>query len=98
MEVLFIMQELVCINQQPLQIKEFQGQRVVTFKDIDGVHKRVQGTARKRFNDNKQRFIEGVDYFVRKTDEAKKRVCRNCSKWFNTCNAIRLFHAGKILK
>ena len=52
--------------------KEYSGQRVVTFSDIDLVHGRASGTARKRFADNKERFIEGVDYFVRKTDEAKK--------------------------
>lgn len=46
-----------------LQIKEFNGQRVVTFKDIDVAHERPEGTARKRFNDNKERFIEGVDYY-----------------------------------
>lgn len=46
-----------------LQIKEFNGQRVVTFKDIDAAHERPEGTARKRFNDNKKHFIEGVDYY-----------------------------------
>lgn len=36
---------------------------VVTFKDIDMVHERHDGTARKRFNDNKRHFIEDEDYF-----------------------------------
>lgn len=44
-------------------IKEYQGQRVVTLKDIDTVHQRPDGTARRNFNTNKQHFIEGVDYF-----------------------------------
>ena len=44
-------------------IKEYRGQRVVTLKDIDTVHQRPDGTARKRFNDNKKHFIEGEDYF-----------------------------------
>lgn len=35
----------------------------MTFKDIDTVHERPEGTARKRFNDNKKHFIEGEDYF-----------------------------------
>lgn len=55
-----------------LEVKVFKGQRVVTFKDIDNVHQRPSGTARKRFNDNKKHFILNEDYFVRKTDEAKK--------------------------
>lgn len=62
-----------------LEIKEYNGQRVVTFKDIDELHGRIEGTARKRFNDNKERFIEGVDYFsinssVRKTDNKNNRI------------------------
>lgn len=51
------------VNNQPLQIKEYDGQRVVTFKDIDTVHSRPNGTARKRFNDNKSHFIQGEDYY-----------------------------------
>ncbi len=47
-----------------ISIKEYNGQRVVTFKDIDTVHQRSDGTARKRFNDNKGRFIENNDYVV----------------------------------
>ena len=53
----------VAINEHELQIKTYKGSRVVTFKDIDTVHNRPFGTARKRFNDNKKHFIEGEDYF-----------------------------------
>ena len=62
----------VSINNTDISVKEYNGQRVVTFKDIDKVHGRRDGTARKRFNGNKKRFIEGEDYFVRNTDEAKE--------------------------
>lgn len=65
------MTNIISINKQPLSVKKYKGNMVVTFKDIDTVHGRPNGTARKRFNDNKQHFIEGEDYFVRKTDEAK---------------------------
>ncbi len=57
------MNELVHIGNSDISIKEYNGQRVVTFKDIDMVHGRPDGTARKRFNDNRQHFIEGEDYF-----------------------------------
>ena len=66
------MNNIIIINKQQITAKEYKGQRVVTLKDIDLVHNRPEGTARKRFNDNKERFIEGTDYFVRKTDEAKE--------------------------
>lgn len=65
------MQELTTINNTEILVKELSGQRVVTFKEIDAVHGRPDGTARKRFNDNREHFIEGEDYFVRNSDEAK---------------------------
>ena len=52
------------IGNSDISIKEYNGQRVVTFKDIDMVHGRPDGTARKRFNDNRNHFIEGEDFFV----------------------------------
>lgn len=58
------MNELINIQGTEISIKEYKGQRVVTFSDIDKVHGRPEGTARKRFADNKERFIEGEDYFV----------------------------------
>lgn len=60
------------INDEQIQVKEYQGTRVVTLADIDRVHKRPPGTARKRFNFHKDRFIKGVDYFVLNTDIAQK--------------------------
>jgi hypothetical protein len=51
--------------------KEFISQRVVTFKDIDLVHERPEGTAGRNFRENKGRFIEGEDYFQRNSSEAK---------------------------
>lgn len=47
-----------------VQIKGYNGQRVVTLKDIDTVHCRAIGTASRNFRENKERFIKGVDYFV----------------------------------
>lgn len=64
------MNEILIANSN-VTIKEYQGQRVVTFKDIDTVHQRPDGTARRNFNNNKKHFIEGEDYFVRNSYEAK---------------------------
>lgn len=55
------------INGNPLKIKEYRGERVVTFKDIDTIHQRTDGTARRNFNANRKHFIENVDFF--KTDQ-----------------------------
>ena len=56
------MNTLTVCNQE-MQIKEWDSQRVVTFRDIDAVHNRPEGTARKRFNDNRHHFILGEDYY-----------------------------------
>ena len=57
------MNDIITINGTQLAVKEYNERRVVTFKEIDELHDRPEGTARKRFNDNKQHFIEGEDYF-----------------------------------
>lgn len=62
----------ITIQNVEVPILEVSGNRVVTLAMIDKVHQRPEGTARKRFNDNKERFIEGEDYFVRNSDEARR--------------------------
>jgi mRNA-degrading endonuclease toxin of MazEF toxin-antitoxin module len=66
------MEELIKIGKQKIQVKEYKGQRVVTFKDVELVHERPEGTANKRFLDNKKRFLEGEDYFVVSNSEIRK--------------------------
>ncbi|TES74088.1 ORF6N domain-containing protein [Pseudomonas syringae group genomosp. 3] len=51
------------INNTPMPIVEYRGQRVVSTQMIDQVHERPEGTTRRNFNENRQRFIEGEDYF-----------------------------------
>lgn len=58
------MNSLIEINNVALGIKEWKDQRVITFKDIDRVHERPDGTARKRFNDNRKRLVINEDYFI----------------------------------
>ena len=62
----------VTINHMPLSVKEYEGKRVVTFRDIDTVHNRPDGTARRTFHANKKHMIEGEDYFVQNSSEATK--------------------------
>src|SRR5690242_803717 len=51
-------------------IKEYNGQRVVTLRDVDDLHQRPAGAARKTFNSHRDQFVENEDYFVLNTDEA----------------------------
>lgn len=48
------------------------GQRVVTFKDIDKVHERPEGTASRNFRENKEYFILNEDYFIVGGQELKE--------------------------
>lgn len=65
------MDNLVHIGNADISIKEYKGKRVVTFKDIDIVHERPDGTAKRNFNTNKARFVEGEDYFIVSADEIR---------------------------
>lgn len=67
------MRYLDTINNTNIAIKEYQGQRVVTFKDIDAVHGRPEGTASRNFRANRERFIEGEDfYIINQPDEIRR--------------------------
>lgn len=66
------MNDVITIENTEMQIREYNGERVVTFKDIDTVHQRADGTASRNFRKNKKHFIEGVDYIRRNSSEAKR--------------------------
>ena len=74
------MKEII-INDMPVQVKEYGGQRVVTLKDIDKVHGRPDGTAKRNFKDNRKRFVEGEDFFKVCADEIRtSKICEISSK------------------
>lgn len=64
--------QIVKINNTDLSVKEFNGQRIVTFKDIDMLHERVEGTAKRNFNENKKHLIKDIDYFSIKGNELRE--------------------------
>lgn len=70
-------QQMVKINEKDVPVKEYQGKRVITLKEIDSCHERPAGTARRNFNQNKQHLIEGTDYFVIPYSEFCTNFVRN---------------------
>ena len=72
-----MMENIVEINGADLQIKMWNGQRVVTFKDIDTVHNRVDGTAKRNFNENKKHLILDEDYFLVTRKVLSTEIVRN---------------------
>lgn len=73
-----------------LQVKEWAGQRVITFRDIDTVHQRPEGTAKRNFHDNRERFIENVDYFKIPNGELSTDFVPHSSKRGNPNNPLTL--------
>jgi hypothetical protein len=63
---------LVKINQTDIAVKEYRGQRVVTFKDIDLCHGRPEGTAGRNFRTNRKHLVEGTDFFKITADEFRR--------------------------
>lgn len=84
------MSELMIVQGTELQVKEYKGKRVVTFKDIDLVHHRSEGTARKRFSDNRNRFINGVDFYKVKCSEVSPFFGHTIPNGFNPNGDITL--------
>ena len=63
---------LVINNQsREMAVKEYQGQRVVTLGDIDELHQRPENTAARNFSTNRDKFIEGTDFFKLSFEEAR---------------------------
>lgn len=63
----------VVISGVELTPKIYNGQRVVTLRDIDAVHQRPEGTAKRNFLANRDRLVEGEDYFKICVDEIRSR-------------------------
>jgi len=65
------MSSLVKINDVALAPIDYRGVRVMTLAMMDAVHKRPEGTARRNFNENKARLIEGEDFYEVTADEIR---------------------------
>ena len=53
----------VLICNRELEIRRYSGQRVITFKDVERLHEKKEGSVRLAFSRNKKRFIEGEHFF-----------------------------------
>ena len=72
-----MMENIVEINGVNLQIKMWNGQRVITLSDIDTVHGRPEGTAKKNFQNNRKHFVENEDYFEITRQELREKFSPN---------------------
>ncbi|OUM30954.1 hypothetical protein B8W72_16245 [Pseudomonas putida] len=66
----------ITIHNTQIPVVEYRGQRVVTLAMVDAVHRRPENTARRNFNENKDRFIEGEDFFKTTPAELRQHFVR----------------------
>jgi len=72
-----MMENIVEINGSDIQVKTWNGQRVITLSDIDTVHGRPEGTAKKNFQNNHKHFVENEDYFEITRQELREKFSPN---------------------
>jgi hypothetical protein len=58
------MRDVISAQNTTMPLVEYQGRRVVTFSMVDDVHQRPKDTAKKTFQRNRTRFIDGEDFFI----------------------------------
>lgn len=69
------MNELITINNSQVEVKEYEGLRVVTAWDIAKVHGREVNDVTKNFNNNRSKFILGEDYFlINRTEISERKI------------------------
>lgn len=68
------MNNLVTIGNTQFIAKTLDGKPVLTFRDIDAIHHRPEGSASRNFRSNRQRFIEGEDFFKITPDEFRQAI------------------------
>lgn len=64
------MNELM-VNNVSLPILEWNGERVISFKDVDRIHERVLGTTSRNFHRNIEHMILGKDYYKLSMNEIR---------------------------
>lgn len=60
------MNNKMIIFEKEIEIKEYNGERVITAYDIAELHEREVKVINQQFNNNRKKFIENEDYFVAK--------------------------------
>ena len=66
------MTNMVLVNNHKIVIREYRGQRVITFREIDEVHDRPKGTSSRNFYKSTKHFTEDKDYFKLSLDEIRR--------------------------
>ena len=85
----------ITINNQNVTIKGYKSNRVITFKDIDCVHSRPEGTAKRNFGKNRTHFIENEDFYIVKPSDIQKNEIRTSE--INNRGTVLLTESGYLM-
>ena len=80
-----------------MPIREYKGQRVVTLADIDRVHKRPEGTAKRNYWYNRKRFVEVEDMFTVEADSFRTAFGERSMDLRQQNNVILLTESGNLM-
>ncbi len=69
-------QPTVAVGEASVQVIEYLGMRVVTLAQVDAVHQRPKGTARRTLSANRSRLIAGEDFIEITADEIRAHSLR----------------------
>jgi len=82
--------EVMVINGNELQVKEYNGQRIVTLWDIARLHKADVKAIRNNFDRNIEHLIKGEDYFlVNKQDDFARTLSTSKEIDYHALNAVK---------
>lgn len=84
----------ISIEGHDLPMVIYKDQPVLTFKMMDQVHERPDGTASRNFRQNRDRFIENEDFFSVPYDEHKDLVRRKSSDQNDHARTSMIFLTG----
>lgn len=85
--------QAVTVLDREVRVVGYRGHRVVTFRMVDELHDRVEGTAARQFRENRDWFREGLDFFELTSDEIR-RMCDEGVLPPRTARAILLTERG----
>ena len=88
------MKNVIKIENKDLEVKEWNGKRVVTAKDIADLHERDVKRVVENFQNNKEKFELGKDYFeITKEEIRKSKFSESFSKYSK--NSVEILYTER---
>jgi hypothetical protein len=84
------LKDYVKVNNQDLEIKEYNNQRVITPIEISKIHEKPIKAVNQQIERNKHHLIENVDYFIITREQSEVTAC-DFKKYFNSNRQKELY-------